>query len=142
MYCTLPAATTMKNPETNAFEWPSAEEKAKNVAQATALREQAKAGGLRCSVYLPPGLAEWLLRLVEDGSFIDPSEAVFVKMQEAQELEPHHDLRRELLTRVLQAAADDPRPRIPGEEVFRRLKERCASFPEPAVWEQHKPVLP
>jgi antitoxin ParD1/3/4 len=130
----------MTSPESNAFEWPSAEEKAKSVAQAIALREQAKVGGLRFSVYLPPGLAEWLLGLVEKGTFIDPSEAVFVKLQEAQELEPHHDLRRELLTRMLQAAEDDPRPAIPGEEVFRRIKERRASPAEPAVWEKHKPV--
>ena len=130
----------MKSPEVTADEWPSAEEKTRNVAQAIALREQAKAGGLRLSVYLPPRLAEWLLGLVENGTFIDPSEAVFVKLQEAQELEPHHDLRRELLTRMLQAAEDDPRPPIPGEEVFKLLREKRISSPEPAVWEKHKPV--
>ena len=130
----------MEGSEATAFEWPSAEEKTRNVAQAIALREQAKAGGLRFSVYLPPDLADWLLGLVEKGTFIDPSEAVFVKLQEAQELEPHHDLRRELLARMLQAAEDDPRPRIPGEEVLKRIKERRASLREPAVWEKHKPV--
>ena len=130
----------MKSPEATAGEWPSAEEKAKNVAQAIALREQAKSGGLRFSVYLPPGLAEWLLGLVEKGTFIDPSEAVFVLLQEAQELEPHHDLRQELLNRMLQTAADDPRPGIPAEEVFERLREKWVSPPEPAVWEKHKPV--
>ena len=130
----------MTSPEANAFEWPSAEEKTRNVAQAIALREQAKAGGLRFSVYLPPDLADWLLGLVEKGTFIDPGEVVFVKLQEAQELEPHHDLRRELLTRMLQVAEDDPRPSIPGEEVLKRIKERRASLREPAVWEKHKPV--
>jgi Arc/MetJ-type ribon-helix-helix transcriptional regulator len=130
----------MKGSDATAGEWPSAEEKAKSVAQAIALREQAKAGGLRFSVYLPPGLAEWMLGLVENGTFIDPSEAVFVLLQEAQELEPHHDLRHELLNRILQAAANDPRPGIPAEEVFRQLKEKLASSPEPAVWEKHTPV--
>jgi hypothetical protein len=33
-------------------EWPSAEEKAKNIAQAKALRVQAEKGGLRFSAYL------------------------------------------------------------------------------------------
>jgi antitoxin ParD1/3/4 len=94
---------------------------------------------LRFSVYFPRGLAEWLLGLVEKGTFIDPSEAVFVMLQEAQELEPHHDLRRELLVRMLQAA-EDPRPPIPGEEVFKLLREKRISSPEPAVWEKHKPV--
>ena len=131
----------MKSSEVTAGDWPSAEEKAKNVAQAIALREQAKAGGLRFSVYLPPRLADWLLGLVEKGAFIDPSEAVFVKLEEARELEPHHDLRQELLSRMLRAAAiDDPRPAIPAEEVFKLLKEKLASPPEPAVWEKHKPV--
>lgn len=114
-------------------EWPSAEEKAKNVAQAIALREQAKAGGLRFGVYLPPDLADWLLGLVEKGTFLDPSQAVFVMLQEQKELEPHHDLRRELLSRRLQAAEDDPRPSIPAEEVSKKLKERRA-LPESAVW--------
>lgn len=123
-----------------AGEWPSAEENAQNVAQAAALREQAKAGGLRFSVYLPPRLADWVLGLVENGRFIDPSEAVFVLLQEAQELEPHHDLRREALVRMLQAAENDPRPPIPGDKVFKRLKEKRASSPEPAVWEKHQPV--
>jgi Arc/MetJ-type ribon-helix-helix transcriptional regulator len=130
----------MEGSEADAFEWPSAEEKANSVAQAIALREQAKAGGLRFSVYLPPGLAEWVLGLVEDGSFIDPSEAVFVKLQEAQELEPHDDLRRELLVRMLQAAEDDPRPGTPAKEALKRIKEKLASMPEPAVWQKHKPV--
>jgi antitoxin ParD1/3/4 len=110
------------------------------VAQAMALREQVKAGGLRFSVYLPPGVAHWLLGLVANGTFLDPSEAVFVLLQEAQELEPHHDLRHELLGRILQAATDDPRPRIPAEEAFRRITGELASRLEPAVWEKHKPV--
>ena len=129
----------MEGSEPIAWEWPSADEKVRNVAQAIALREQAKAGGLRFSVYLPPRLADWLLGLVENGTFIDPSEAVFVMLQEAQELEPHHDLRRELLKRMLQSAEDDPRPGIPAEEVFSRLKEKWASPPDPAVWEKHQP---
>jgi len=130
----------MEGFEPTAEEWPGAEEKAKNVAQAIALREQAKAGGLRFSVYLPPGLAEWMLGLVENETFVDPSEAVFVMLQEAQELEPHHDLRGELLNRRLQAAERDLRPAIPAEEVFMLLKEKLASRPEPAVWEKQKPV--
>jgi antitoxin ParD1/3/4 len=130
----------MEGSEATASEWPSAEEKARNMAHAMALRGQAQKGGLRFSVYLPPRLADWILGLVEKGTFVDPSEAVFVMLQEAQELEPHHDLRRELLKRTLQAAEDDPRPGIPAEEVFRRLKANCASPPDPAAWQKHKLV--
>jgi antitoxin ParD1/3/4 len=117
-------------------EWSSAEEKAKNIAQAKALRAQAEKGGLRFSVYLPPGLADWLLRLIEKGIFLDPSEAVFVILGEHKDLEPHTDLRREIRARSLQAATDDPRPSIPAEQVFKELREFRALPREPAVWEK------
>lgn len=122
-------------------EWPCGEEKAENIAQAGALREQAKKGGLRFEAYLPPGLADWLLGLVEQGTFIDPSEAVFVILGEHKELEPHSDLRRELLHRRLQASLDDPGPSIPGEEVFAELRKQLSKpQPEPAAWKRNRPT--
>ena len=120
--------------------WPSAEVKAKSIAQAKALRPQAEKGGLRFSAYLPPGLADWLLGLIEKGIFHDPSEAVFVILGEHKDLEPHTDLRREILARSLQATIDDPRPSIPAEEVFKELRELRALSREPAVWEKYKPA--
>jgi antitoxin ParD1/3/4 len=120
--------------------WPTAAEKARNIAQAKALLTQAREGGLRFEAYLPPGLADWLLGLIEQGVFADPSEAVFVILGEHQDLEPHTDLRRELLKRTLEAAIDDPRPPIPHEEVFERLRKIAeAPRPEPAVWRQTEP---
>jgi antitoxin ParD1/3/4 len=91
---------------------------------------------LRFSAYLPPELACWLLGLVEKGIFLDPSEAVFVILGEHQELESHADLRRELLSRMLQAAMDDPRPSIPAEEVFKKLKEKRGTLREAAEWKK------
>ena len=115
--------------------WPTAEGKANNIAQAKALKEKAQKGGLRFEAYVPPGLAEWLLGLVELGVFADPSEAVFVILGEHKDLEPHADLRRELLKRTLQAAMDDPRPSVPHEEVMERLRKLAtAPRPEPAEW--------
>jgi hypothetical protein len=73
----------------------SPETLAKLKAQAKALREQARLGGLRFKAYLPPTIADWLLGHVERGTFRDPSEAVFVMLGEQQGLEPHADLRRE-----------------------------------------------
>lgn len=72
---------------------------------------------MRFEAYLPPKLALWLLDLIEQGKFLDPSEAVFVILGEHKELEPHADLRRELLKRSIEAAADDPRPGISSEEM-------------------------
>lgn len=71
-------------------------------SQAKALREQARAGGLRFEAYLPPDMADWLLERVERGGFVDPSEAVFAIVQNYIEMEPHRDLRDELLCRMLE----------------------------------------
>jgi len=111
------------------------EAKAARIAQARALKEQAGKGGLRFEAYLAPGLAEWLLDLIERGVFADPSEAVFVIFGEHRDLEPHADLRRELLSRLCQAAIDDPRPSLSGEDVQRHLQELLDTpMSEPALW--------
>ena len=39
----------------------------------------------------------------KQGVFVDPSEAVFVMLGEQKDLEPHDDLRREILRRSLEA---------------------------------------
>ena len=126
----------MSDSQTAKDEWPSAKQKAKNIAQAKALRVQAEKGERRFSAYLPPGLADWLLGLIEKGTFHDSSEAVFVILGEHRDLDPHTDLRREILARSLQATIDDPSPSIPAEEVFKDLRELRASPLEPAVWEK------
>jgi Arc/MetJ-type ribon-helix-helix transcriptional regulator len=122
-------------------EWPTGEQKQKSMAQAKALRQQAAEGGLRFEAYLPPTLATWLLDQIERGIFRDPSEAVFVFLGEAEELEPHTDLRKELLRRRLDAAINDPRPGIPAEQVFDELRKKLASpLPEPAAWTPYRPA--
>lgn len=120
--------------------WPTAEERAANIAQAQGLKEAAQAGGLRFEAYLPSKLAVWFLELIEQGTFSDPSEAAFVLLGEARELHPHADLRKELLRRMIQAAVDDPRPSIPAEEAFKRLQEEFSTpLPEPAIWVKRTP---
>ena len=123
--------------DTDAPEWPDPADKAHAVEQAKQLRDQAAKGGLRFEAYLPPSLALWLLDLIEQDTFLDPSEAVFVILGEHEELEPHADLRQELLKRRIQAAADDPRPGIPLEEVMEHLRElNKEPRQEPATWEK------
>jgi antitoxin ParD1/3/4 len=80
-------------------------------------------------------MAEWLLARIESGMFADPAEAVFVLLTEHIELEPHTDLRTELLRRACQTSLDDPRPRISHENVKTWLKRLVETpRPEPAVW--------
>ena len=103
------------------------------------MREQARKGGLRFEVFLPSGLAEWVLDLVERGVFTDPGEAVFVILGEHKDLEPHADLREEILRRTLQARMDDPHPGFTLDEVKEHF-DKLMSEPraEPAVWRQRK----
>lgn len=123
--------------DNDAFEWPDPADKAHAIEQAKRLRSQVNEGGLRFEAYLPPSLALWLLDRIEQGQFLDPSEAVFVILGEHKELAPHADLRRELLKRSIEAAADDPQPGISSEELKTLLHEkRKAPLPEPATWEK------
>ena len=126
-----------KNSSENTEAWPDAATRNHAIEQAKQLRDTAKEGGLRFEAYLPPDLALWLLDQVEQERFLDPSEAAFVLLWQAQELAPHHDLQQELLNRKIQAAIDDPRPGIPAEQVFTKLKEKLKQpIPEPAVWKK------
>ena len=128
------------NEDETSGEWRTPAQKAEDIAQANALREQAEKGGLRFEAYLPPGLAEWLLDFVEQGVFVDPSEAVFVMLGEQKDLEPHDDLRREILRRSLEAAMNDPHPGYTLEEVEERMRLRLEHpLPEPAVWRKRAP---
>jgi antitoxin ParD1/3/4 len=105
------------------------------VAQARALRRQASHGGLRFEAFLRPALAGWLLDQIERGVFADPNDAIALIFEEHRELEPHADLRRELLQRTIQAAMDDPRPPIAAEEVDKRLRARVEERqPTAATW--------
>ena len=105
------------------------------VAQARALRRDASRGGLRFEAFLPPALAGWLLDQIERGIFADPNDAIALIFEEHRELEPHADLRRELLQRTIQTAMDDPRPPIAVDEVDKRLRARAEERqPTAAVW--------
>lgn len=115
--------------------WPSPDGRIQARLQAQELRDCAREGGLRFRAYLPPEIALWLLDHVENGTFHDPSEAAFVLFREAKELEPHTDLRSELLKRMILGAADDPRPNVPVEEVKARFEAiRKSLRRKPAVW--------
>lgn len=106
-------------------------------AQAAALRDQAREGGLRFEAYLPPALADWMLERIERGTFADPSEAVFAIVGNFRELEPHHDLRDALLGRMLDASAAELGSARPADAVFAELREEMARpRPEPARWQK------
>lgn len=111
--------------------------------QAKALREQARAGGLRFEAYLLGSMADWLLERVEQGHFVDPSEAVFAIVKNFIDMEPHRDLRDELLRRTLDASIERGLEDVKAgrvhdaAEVFDELRRELAKpRPEPARWEK------
>ena len=107
--------------------------------QAKALREQARARGLSFEAYLPPDMADWLLERVEQGHFVDPSEAVFAIVWNFMDLEPHKELRSELLRRTLDCSLEDVKAgRVyDADEVFEELRRELAKpRPEAARWEK------
>ena len=108
------------------------------IEQARSLKEIAQKGGLRFEVYLTPGLAEWILDMVEHGDFIDPSEAVFVFMEQAQEIEPHDDLKEEILRRRLQKGLDsiEQGRTYSADEVWEHINKIREEKAEPAVWKK------
>jgi hypothetical protein len=111
------------------------------------VRRQAAKGGLRFEAYLPPGLAEWVISLVEQDVFHSPSEAVFVAMQSFRELDDHPNLKREILNRAIQKGIDSAEEGggIPAEEVMARLRKAMEGpRAEPAVWETSldRPLFP
>jgi Arc/MetJ-type ribon-helix-helix transcriptional regulator len=115
--------------------WPSKELRARASQQAHVLRDSAAEGGLRFQAYLPPELALWILDRIEQGVFTDPSEAVFVLLDEARELEPHQDLRQDLLKRRILSAANDPCPGVAFDEFLGKLEAtQKIPRPEPTVW--------
>src|SRR3546814_4046833 len=75
-------------------------------------------------------MADWLLAQVERGHFVDPSEAVFAIVQNFIEMEPHRDLRDELLRRILDESVargleDVKAGRVrPADEVFDGLDRK------------------
>lgn len=111
--------------------------------QAKALREQARAGGLRFEAYLISEIADWLLEQIERGRFVDPSEAVFLIVQNFIEMEQHRDLRDELLRRTLDASIERGLEDVKAgrvhdaDAVFAELRRELAKRrPEPARWEK------
>ena len=111
------------------------------------IRRQAAEGGLTFEAYLPPGLAEWVISLVEQEVFHSPSEAVIVAMQSFLELDDHPDVKHELLKRTLQnrMASADQGGGMPAEDVMERLRKALEGLrAEPAVWDKSldRPLFP
>ena len=116
--------------------WVETEQTAnQRIEQARSLKEQAKKGGLKFETYLTPDLAEWVLSMVEQGDFIDPSEAVFVFMQQARDIDSHDDLKIDILRKRLEAS-EASGSLVDGKEVFEKIKKDLKNMPESAIWEK------
>ena len=126
--------------------WIESDDTAKQrIDQARTLRTPTQTGGLKFEAYLPPDLALWVLDMVERGIFIDPSEAVFVLLGEAKDIEPHDDLKREILKRRIKQGIESSEEgrTYTMAEVKAHLDELAKIRTMPAVWRKiEQPTCP
>ena len=124
------------NPKENIHSFESKETAQQRIEQARELKKQAATGGLRFEAYLTSDLAMWVLDMVEKGIFIDPSEAVFVFMKQAKDIEPYDDIKKELLKRRLEEGEKDIENGrfLTAEEAQARLEKLKEGRTEPAIW--------
>ena len=111
------------------------------IEQARRLKPLVKESGLKFEVFLPSSLGYWVLEMVENGDFHSPGEAVFVMMGLAKQLDPHQDLKEEILRRELDKRINDSQGTkyYSHEEVKARMekvKEELKNRPDPPVWEK------
>jgi len=92
-------------------------------AEERRIRAHIRARGMTFKVFLPESLANWLRKKIRAGVFRDPAEAAFVAFQDLIELDRHPQVRRQLLHAMLKSRIDDPRPGIPADKVFKRLRD-------------------
>lgn len=108
------------------------------IEQANSLLEKVNQGsGMSFDAFVTSDLAQWLLEKVKHGDFVDPGEAIYYLLQEVKELEPHQDLRQELLKRQLEESSKGPF--LDGQEVMRNLQEKMNEpLPETVTWKTIK----
>ncbi len=112
------------------------------IEQARRLKPLVRENGLKFEVFLPTNLGTWVLDMIEEGRFLDPSEAVFVMMGLAKDLDPHQDLKDELLKRELdRRVASMEAGRYFTIQEFKahmeELKTKLKTRQEPTVWEKN-----
>jgi hypothetical protein len=135
------------NAETINKHWMETEETAQQrIDQARLLKEGARTGGMKFEAYLTPDLAEWVLDMVEQGDFTDPSEAVFVFMGQAKDIDEHQDLKQEVFKRRIAQGieAAENGDVYTSEEVWEHLDKVMKEKTEPVVWQkiiQPEPAL-
>ena len=94
-----------------------------------------RARGMTFEVFLPESLAQWLRSKIAAGKFKSPTEAAFIAFQDLVELDRHPAVRKALLTAMIEASINDPRPGIPIEEIRERflaqMREDANTEPTP-----------
>ena len=88
------------------------------------IRQRIRERGVVFEVFLPEGLADWLKAKIADDTFESYQEAAFVAFGDLRDLMEFPDARLALLRARVQAAINDDRPPLSGEQVFRDLEER------------------
>ena len=76
----------------------------------------------KLSITLPANLARAVRQKVESGAYASNSEVIREALRAWQEREMDRDQRLARIRQDIEEAINDPRPSIPAEEVFARLR--------------------
>jgi len=77
--------------------------------------------------------------VVHQGDFIDPSEAVFVFLGQAQDIDDSTSIKTEILRHRLakgEKDCEEGRTSSSMEDIRERLKEKMKNNPQTAVWQK------
>ena len=77
----------------------------------------------KLSITIPANLARIVRQKVESGAYASNSEVIRDALRAWQEREMDRDRRLAKIRQDIEEAINDPRPSIPAEEVFARLRQ-------------------
>lgn len=112
--------------------------------QAKALLPQAARDGIHFECYLPPSLAVWLLRKIEERTYNDPQHAIFAIVNDHVQLCRLADVREAMVERSLGRSSGGYFPQQTLEEVAQSLVDMEVGRGVPAYWHCHggtEPIL-
>lgn len=111
-------------------------DQAKRILESGAIQRGAS---LKVELLLQPRQAEWILNKVVDRTYFSPSDALFHILTEYREIEPHNDIRQEVLRRSLDAVSLENT--VPLEDVLKEF-DKIPERHQPVEWKKEEVDFP
>jgi predicted RNase H-like HicB family nuclease/uncharacterized protein (DUF433 family)/Arc/MetJ-type ribon-helix-helix transcriptional regulator len=105
-----------------------AESEAFTLEQHERIRANIRARGMTFEVFLPESLADWLRAKIAAGAYADAKEAAYLAFQDLRELDQHPQVRRELLTAMINESLNEPGRTYSPAEVRAQLRAMVREY--------------